>query len=312
MRIQVMIFAGVLGIIANSFGFCGNASAEAMVEGKKEVSSEMGQKMFHERGTWISPKENRVLSKEEVFGKIDQNRIILIGETHTNFEIHRWQLAILSGIYARSEKVAVGFEMFPRRLDPVLNEWVEGKLSKEEFLDQAEWDTVWKYDANLYMPIFDFCRQNRVSMLGINCRRDLVSRVGKEGWEAIPVEERDGLTPAKSASPGYYDYLNSIMSNMGGQMPMKFSMEHFIRAQQTWDRAFACNIANALEKDPDLKVIGIIGKGHLEYGHGVPYQLADLGVDDVLVFIPSFEEEVDLEKISNIGDGLFRLDSLDR
>lgn len=312
MRIKVMILVGALGILASNFSFFGHVSGKAISEEGKEVSFAMSKKTFHERGTWISPKENRVLSKEEIYKKIDQNRVILIGETHTNFEIHRWQLAILSGIYSRSPKVAVGFEMFPRRLDPILNKWVEGKLSKEEFLIQSEWDMVWKYDSNLYMPIFDFCRQNRIPMLGINCRRDLVTRVGKEGWEAIPIEERDGLTPAKPASQGYYDYLHSIMSHMGGQMPQKFSMEHFIRAQQTWDRAFACNIAKALEEEPDLKIVGIIGKGHLEYGHGVPYQLEDLGIDDVLVFIPSFEEEVDEGKIANIGDGLFRLDSLER
>jgi Haem-binding uptake, Tiki superfamily, ChaN len=42
------------------------------------------------------------------------------------------------------------------------------------------------------------------------------------------------------------------------------SLDRFIRAQQTWDRAFACNIARALiESDPPL-VVGIIGRGHLD------------------------------------------------
>ncbi|MCH6554315.1 MAG: hypothetical protein IH793_09195 [Acidobacteria bacterium] len=31
---------------------------------------------------------------------------------------------------------------------------------------------------------------------------------------------------------------------------------------------------------PDCLVIGIIGQGHLRYGHGVPRQLADLGRAD--------------------------------
>jgi Uncharacterized iron-regulated protein len=311
MGLRKMVLLGVLSLTLGSVGFCSGADNQENTGRGQEVS----EKMLHERGVWLCPKEKRVLSKEEVFQKMDENRVILIGETHTNYEIHRWQLAILAGLYSRNENVVVGFEMFPRRLDPVLAEWVDGKLSKEEFLAKGEWDTVWKYEPELYMPIFDFCRQNRIPMLGINCRRDLVSRVGREGWEAIPVEDRDGLTPAKPASQGYYDYLNSLMSGMKGQaspMPMKFSMDHFIRAQQTWDRAFACNIAKALEVDPTRKVVGIIGKGHLEYGHGVRYQLADLGIEDVLVFIPSFEEKVDWAKKADIGDGLFRLDLLER
>ena len=47
-------------------------------------------------------------------------------------------------------------EMFPRRLQPVLDRWVAGGLSEAEFLKQAEWDRVWHYDPQLYLPILHF------------------------------------------------------------------------------------------------------------------------------------------------------------
>ena len=71
------------------------------------------------------------------------------------------------------------------------------------FLQAVDWPTVWGYDANLYLPLFHFCRQQRVKMLALNCHRPLVTRVGKEGWAAIPESERDGLTPAADATPAY-------------------------------------------------------------------------------------------------------------
>ncbi|MCY1462678.1 hypothetical protein D9M71_804780 [compost metagenome] len=64
-----------------------------------------------------------------------------------------------------------------------------------------------------------------------------------------------------------------------------------MRAQQTWDRAFACNIAEA-HGDGGPLVVGIIGRGHLEYGHGTPYQLADLGLTEVEVLLPSDTPQV--------------------
>ena len=33
-------------------------------------------------------------------------------------------------------------------------------------------------------------------------------------------------------------------------------------------------------------VVGIMGSGHIEYGDGVPYQLAALGIDDVATALP--------------------------
>lgn len=39
--------------------------------------------------------------------------------------------------------------------------------------------------------------------------------------------------------------------------------DRFVRAQQTWDRAFACNIAAYLNEQPEALVVGIIGSGHM-------------------------------------------------
>ena len=45
-------------------------------------------------------------------------------------------------------------------------------------------------------------------------------------------------------------------------------------------------LATAHRINPSALVVGIIGRGHLEYGYGIPHQLADLGIDGVEVLIP--------------------------
>lgn len=84
--------------------------------------------------------------------------------------------------------------------------------------------------------------------------------------------------------------------------------DRFLRAQQTWDRAFACGIAEHLARAPDELVIGIIGRGHLEYGHGTPYQLRDLGIADSAILLPTSHAAHELTEIGGIADALFRLD----
>jgi uncharacterized iron-regulated protein len=206
----------------------------------------------HPRGTWLDPSNGEEILQAVLLRDLGQRQVVLLGETHTVYEIHRWQLHVATMLHALHSNIAVGFEMFPRAAQDVLDDWVAGKFSSSAFLQAVDWPTVWGYDASLYLPLFHFCRQQRVRMLALNCHRPLVTRVGKEGWAAIPVDERDGLTPAADATPAYRRHLFEIMGGTAAPMQAKSAddpaLDRFIRAQQTWDRAFACNIARALEQ----------------------------------------------------------------
>ena len=265
----------------------------------------------HKAGSWIEPATGGVIEHAALLERVAGRQVVLLGETHDRFDIHRWQLHVAAGLLARRGNIAMGFEMFPRRVQPVLDEWVAGGLSTAEFLEKVEWKTVWGFDAALYLPLFQFCRQFGVPMLALNCHRPLVTRVGKEGWDAIPEDERDGLTPSKPASVAHRQYLFDLTG--GGRAdrqvtgPQDPAFDRFVRAQQTWDRAFACNIAKALDRAEPPLVIGIIGRGHLDFGHGTPYQLADLGIEDVSILLPSDAGQFDTDKHAGIGEAVFRL-----
>ena len=263
----------------------------------------------HAPGTWIEPAIGSLVAHDTLLARLAQQQVVLLGETHDRFDIHRWQLHICAGLLAHRADIAVGFEMFPRRVQPVLDRWIAGEFDVAAFLNQSEWDTVWRFDPALYLPIFEFCRQFRLPMLALNCERALVTRVGKEGWDAIPEAERDGLTPAKPASAAHRQHLFALT---GGARPDRdaksgddAAFDRFVRAQQTWDRAFACNIVRYLDQPDAPLVIGIIGRGHLEYGHGTPFQLADLGIADCAVLLPADDDQTPVP--SDLADAVFRL-----
>ena len=269
-----------------------------------------GGQVAHLRATWLDPATGRQVAWRDLLQSLSSKRAVLLGETHDVAEIHRWQLHVAVALHALKPNLAIGFEMFPRRVQPVLDAWVDGELDTAGFIERSDWFEVWGFDPALYLPLFHFCRQQRVRMLALNCHRPLVTRVGRLGWDAIPIEERDGVTPARPASEGYRAYLAGLMRGAGREPTVRFDSDRFIRAQQTWDRAFACGIADHLAvAGEDALVVGIIGRGHLEYGHGTPYQLADLGVEDVAVLLPSERETLDPERIRGIADAIFRLDT---
>lgn len=91
----------------------------------------------------------------------------------------------------------------------------------------------------------------------------------------MAVDKRRGLTPALPATTAFREYLFWITGFAGEDLKAKLAddpnSDRLVRAQQTWDRAFACRIANIAQKQDALIVIGIIGRGHLEYFYGTPF-----------------------------------------
>jgi len=265
-------------------------------------------------GTWLDPASGETLAPHRLLGSLSRKSVVLLGETHDNAEHHRWQLHSLAALHAIHPRMTIGFEMFPRRIQPVLDRWVAGELGVEAFLEAAEWREVWAFDPALYLPLFHFARQKRLSMVALNVDRDLVSRVGREGWAAVPADERAGVGDPAPALEAYREVLARIFavshlreneaeeaegseSGAAGEdhapaeeidIPEILEREdfaYFVEAQLTWDRAMAEALAAARGRDPDALVVGVLGSGHIEGGYGVPYQLADLGLSDAAVLL---------------------------
>jgi len=264
-------------------------------------------------GGWIDVKTGRSIDREGLFRDLAaKNAVVLLGESHTDVDHHLWQLHTLAALQGRGGNLVIGFEAFPRRLQSILDDWVEGKLTDEAFLKASEWRQVWGYDSALYMPLFQFARLNRIPMIALNVERKLVSQVGQQGWEGVPASEREGLSDPAPASPAYQhelarvyamkktmppDAADRLLSGQGPGLPepdeaalaeaMKQpEFKRFVEAQLTWDRAMAEALASTKRKFSNATVIGIMGSGHVEDGHGVPDQLRALGIAEQRTLIP--------------------------
>lgn len=229
-------------------------------------------------GQWLSPDSRKVLEGPSLLDKLSGKRAVLLGETHDNADDHRWQLHTLAALHSRQPKLAIGLEMIPRRLQPVLDEWVAGKLGEPEFLERVQWQKVWGFDARLYLPLFHFARMHGLPMLASNVERSLVSRVEKEGWEAVPEAEREGMTRPAAPDAAYMKELREVYDHHPGPKS-DAGFARFAEAQTVWDRAMAEVMAQYLKAHPDHQVVGILGAGHVRQGHGVAHQLSALGVE---------------------------------
>lgn len=70
---------------------------------------------------------------QDIIADAVRQDVVLLGEQHDDEDHHRWQLQMLSALHAQRPDMVIGFEMFPRRVQPVLDQWVAGALSPKDF-----------------------------------------------------------------------------------------------------------------------------------------------------------------------------------
>ena len=208
-------------------------------------------------GTWVSPATLRALP--DPVAAAASRPVVLLGEEHDRAADHRWELATIQRLYAADPAMTLGFEMFPRSAQPVLDEWVQGRLTEAAFLEKSNWKIFWGFDPELYMPIFRFARDHRIPMLALNVSRHLVHLTAQAGWDAVPASLRENIGKPAPPSQAYRAELAAAMAGHGGPPMTPARLSHFIEAQSVWDRAMAEAIATARDQAPQRKIVAIMG-----------------------------------------------------
>ena len=277
-------------------------------------------------GAWVDAASGETVAGGDVLAGAAERGVVLLGEVHDNADHHRWQLQTVAALHGRGAAMVLGFEMFPRRVQPVLDRWVAGEMDQAAFLDAVGWDRVWGMDAALYLPLFHFARINRVPMVALNLEGALIERIREVGWAGVALAEREGVADPAPPEPAYRDWLIEVYrehlerraqgevdpDDVGlgddpglGDNP---GLGRFIDAQLAWDRAMAEALAAAADRRSHPLVVGIVGAGHLENRWGVPHQLAALGLPDAAVLLPWDRGRDCAELTAGLGDAVFGLD----
>jgi uncharacterized iron-regulated protein len=257
-------------------------------------------------GQWSTPSVAQLprVAATDVLSQARGAQFVLLGEAHDNADHHLWQLQTLGMLLAAREHLVIGMEMFPRRVQPVLDRWIAGELTESQLLQQSEWMRVWRFDPDLYLPILQFARLNQIPVVALNVERSLVSEIGARGLQAIPAEQREGITDPAPASSEYRETLRYSFHQHDNADEGAF--EYFVEAQLFWDRAFAQGLADAAAANPQALIVGIIGSGHLRYGHGVPHQLRAMGDWQAKVWLP-MDASTSCDRLLGSADSVFAI-----
>jgi len=256
-------------------------------------------------GQWVT-NDGKSYDSTSIFHSLSKTKVVLLGEDHDNPEHHRWQLHTMAALYALEPNMGLGFEAFPRSTQKILDQWVAGELTEKAFLDAVDWNKIWRFNKNDYMPMFHFARMNRIPMYALNVDRGLVSRVGDVGWENVREKDREGVSKPADPSQDYIDVLAQVFAQhmpkhahaaKEGDAPElsdddikgilgKASFQRFSQGQLLWDRAMAEILYAGIKKKNHSLMVGVLGAGHIMGNYGVPHQLNAMGLKSIKALMP--------------------------
>jgi len=232
-------------------------------------------------------RSGKVIPIEKLVDDLLQARVIFVGELHDQPSHHQAQLQIIRALHEKGAKVAIGLEMFRRDGQPVLDQWVNGNITEEEFLPIYEdhW-SMWPQ----YRFIFRYARQSKIPMLGLNINRRITAQVARNGFSSLSDQDRNQLPTVRcDVSEAYQTF---IRKTLGGHPMSETSFMNFCEAQMVWDGVMADNLAEYLKENPQTIVVVLAGSGHA-WKYGIPEQLKRLSDIEYRVVLPEVMGRID-------------------
>ena len=121
---------------------------------------------------------DRVCDPAEIFGEARQANLIWVGDYHALARSQTYAREFVRQLAAQKQNnIAIAVEPLFARHQPVLDEWMTGEISEQEFLDRIRYHEEWGCEWDGYKSIFTTARELRIPVYGVDChpRNDMRS-----------------------------------------------------------------------------------------------------------------------------------------
>jgi len=232
--------------------------------------------------------DSRRLDLRDFTLPLDGGHVVLVGANHDNTRHHRYQLALLRELHEKAKRpFAIGLEMFEAANQPVLDDWIAGRISLMKFL--TVYYRNWGEDWQLYGDIFLYARDQRIALIGLNAPQEVVQKVGQKGFAALDQQDLTQL-PGRITCDVDDDYEDFIAEVYDRNVGNNLSFRSFCEARMLSDTVMATNILNYISKHPDRLLVVLAGNGHC-WKPAIPRQLERRGSVPFSVVLPETWKE---------------------
>ena len=238
--------------------------------------------------TTANPQPGQTYTNQEILQQLVKAKVVYLGETHDSAEDHQAQLKIIREMQRQNRKIAIAMEMFQRPFQSAIDNYLAGKLTEQQLVEQTEYDRRWRFPWESYAPILRFAKENQLPVLALNTPSEVTRKVASQGLESLTADEKKHIPPISEIRTDNAEYrqllLEVFQQHQKAGQGNSTAFERFLQAQVLWDETMAEKIAEFVKANPDYQVVVLVGKGHIIYGYGIPSRVERrLGVGNVKV-----------------------------
>jgi len=219
-----------------------------------------------------------VSTQQEILQELVKADVVYLGETHDSPEDHKAQLHILQALHQQNRKIVIAMEMFQRPYQSVLDQYLAGKITEAQLVEQSEYEKRWAFPWEYYAPILRFAKAQQLPVLALNTPTEVTRKVARNGLESLTATERRYIPPLSEIRTDNAEYRQMVQKSYEQHHQAghgnSSSFERFFTAQVLWDETMADAIAQFLKAHPDYQVVVLAGQTHIVYGYGIPSRVA--------------------------------------
>jgi uncharacterized iron-regulated protein len=219
----------------------------------------------------LNLKDRETIHWDQMIQEIKGKKIIFVGELHEDPKHHKYQLRVIKALYEQGIPIAIGLEMFRANDQGLLDGWVGGNLTLDQFLPiySANWHGPW----SLYEDVFLFSKDKKIPMIALNVPSEIPWKVARTGFASLREEEIRQLPPGIrcDVDETYIGYIKRVYA--GRSSGKEFV--NFCEAQMVWDNAMALYTLKYLERYPNATVLVLSSWDHA-WKRAAPRQIARL------------------------------------
>lgn len=229
-------------------------------------------------------------------------RVVFLGETHLDDVTHQVELEMLRQLALWSGgKVVLSMEQFEWDVQPVLDDYLAGRIREPEFLANAR---PWGNYREAYRPLIEFAKRAGVPVVAGNFPTPLRRKIAgsEDNWAKLTTEERKWVPDQILLHTAeYWARVDRATAahGPGGAAPSPADRRY--STQALWDNAMAEGVARATDRHPGHVVLHIAGKFHVEYHDGTVSQFLKRR-PDVAITTATILPRVDLWRPVSPGD----------
>jgi uncharacterized iron-regulated protein len=221
----------------------------------------------------ITTPQGKILKRDLLFETLSKQQIIYLGETHDSAKDHQLQLEIIQELHKRRPHLTIAFEQFQRPYQSVLEDYLQGKITESQLVENSEYKKRWGFPWTLYAPIVQFAKQQQFPLIALNTPSEVTRKVSRQGLESLNFSDRRFIPPIGSIQLGpdaYRDRIQTIYREMHQGKGNSQGFNRFFEAQVLWDETMADRLHQAIKQNPDRLILVLVGQGHLLYHDGIP------------------------------------------